>query len=109
MPACSDLWGDPRLAAECERAFPDDCARRLACVQNDPLFAPQCPDGQVHAFASNACFAVCDDAHPCSAGACTAPVARHAGSAALSRCDATLRERERYMPSSVVDGGPAGC
>lgn len=71
-PACSDLWGDPRLAADCERAFPDDCARRLACVQNDPLFAPPCPEGQVHAFAGNACYAICDDAHPCAAGTCTA-------------------------------------
>lgn len=70
-PACSNLWGDPRLAADCERAFPGDCAGRLACVQNDPLFAPQCPEGHVHAFASNACFAVCDDAHRCSVGTCT--------------------------------------
>jgi hypothetical protein len=70
-PACGDLWGDPRLAADCERAFPGDCAGRLACVQNDPLFAPPCPEGQVHAFAGNACFSVCDDAHPCAAGTCT--------------------------------------
>lgn len=70
-PACGDLWGDPRLAADCERAFPGDCARRLACVQHDPLFAPPCPEGQVHAFASNACFAACDDARPCAAGVCT--------------------------------------
>jgi hypothetical protein len=71
QPACSDLWGDPRLAEACERAFPDDCARRIACVQNDPLFAPPCPDGHVHAFAGNACHAVCDAAHPCAAGTCT--------------------------------------
>ena len=70
-PACSDLWGDPNLAAACERAFPGDCARRLACAQNDPLSAPPCPEGHVRAFASNACFAVCDVAHPCSAGTCT--------------------------------------
>ncbi len=70
-PACGDLWGDPRLDEGCARAFPGDCAGRLACVQNDPLFAPACPEGHVHAFASNACFAVCDAAHPCAAGACT--------------------------------------
>ena len=71
-PACGDLWGDPRLAAECTRAYPGDCAARLACAQNDPLFAPTCPDGHVHAFAGNACFAVCDEAHPCMSGVCTA-------------------------------------
>ncbi|MEZ4448136.1 MAG: hypothetical protein R3B09_01570 [Nannocystaceae bacterium] len=49
----------------------DACARLVACVQNDPLVAPTCPEGQVHAFASNACFALCDDAHPCATGACT--------------------------------------
>ena len=51
---------------------PEICHRQqaIACVQNDPLFAPSCPEGHVHAFASNACFAVCDDAHPCSVGAC---------------------------------------
>ena len=71
-PACGDVWGDPGLADECARVFPGDCAGLLACVQNDPLFAPTCPEGHVHAFASNACFAACDDAHPCPAGACTA-------------------------------------
>lgn len=69
--ACGYLWGDPRLAPACERAFPDACERRLACVQNDPLFAPPCPEGHVHAFASNACFAVCDPARPCATGECT--------------------------------------
>jgi hypothetical protein len=66
---CSQLWGDPRLDAACSAAFPA-CKDRLACVQNDPVFAPKCPEGQVHAFASNACFAVCDPAHPCTAGKC---------------------------------------
>lgn len=69
--ACGYLWGDPRLASPCERAFPGDCARRLACAQNDPLAAPTCPEGHVHAFASNACFALCDEARPCARGACT--------------------------------------
>lgn len=70
---CSDLWGDPGLIAACTRAYPEvtDCAKRLACAQNDPLFAPPCPDGQVHAFASNACFAACDETRPCAAGTCT--------------------------------------
>ncbi len=69
--ACGFLWGDPRLAEPCERAFPGDCDRRLACVQNDPLSAPTCPDGHVHAFASNGCFALCDEKRPCASGACT--------------------------------------
>ncbi len=69
QPACGNLWGDPGLAAACERAYPE-CKARLACAQNDPIFAPTCPEGQVHAFASNACFAVCDPAHPCAAGTC---------------------------------------
>lgn len=69
---CSDLWGDPDLIAACAGAHPgdDQCAQRIACAQNDPLFAPTCPKGHVHAFASNHCFAVCDDAHPCAAGTC---------------------------------------
>lgn len=71
-PACTDLWGDPRLAQVCGATFPLDCASRLACAQNDPLFAPVCPPGQVHAFASNACFAVCDAVRTCQTGECVA-------------------------------------
>jgi len=71
-PACTDLWGDPRLAEACGATFPLDCASRLACAQNDPLFAPVCPPGQVHAFASNACFAVCDAVRTCQTGECVA-------------------------------------
>lgn len=70
-PACTELWGDPSLLETCDKAFPGKCSELLACVQNDPLFAPPCPEGSVHAFASNACFAACDDAHPCSTGTCT--------------------------------------
>ncbi|MDC0717433.1 alginate O-acetyltransferase AlgX-related protein [Nannocystis bainbridge] len=68
---CSDLWGDPSLIAACTRAHPadKDCAARLACVQNDPLFAPACPEGQILAFASNTCRSPCDEAHPCQEGA----------------------------------------
>jgi len=70
--ACADLWADPALLAPCKAAFgPDQCAKLLACAQNDPLAAPTCPEGQIHAFASNNCYAACDDAHPCEAGACT--------------------------------------
>ncbi|MBK9756473.1 MAG: hypothetical protein IPO88_23845 [Nannocystis sp.] len=68
--ACGKLWGDPRLAAACIAAF-SKCEERLACAQNDPLFTITCPEGQVHAFASNACFPVCDPQHPCATGACT--------------------------------------
>lgn len=70
---CSDLWADPGLIAACTRVYPEPshCAQRLACVQNDPLFAPPCPEGHVHAFASNACFAACDEARPCATGTCT--------------------------------------
>ncbi len=66
---CSLLWGDPGLDAACKPSNPDGAAR-LACVQNDPVFAPTCPEGQIHAFASNACFALCDPAHPCATGKC---------------------------------------
>ncbi len=67
---CGSLWGDPRLAAACTGAH-GKCEERLACAQNDPLFAPACPEGQIHAFASNACFAVCDPQRPCATGTCT--------------------------------------
>lgn len=69
---CSDLWGDPDLIAACAAAHPGDaqCDHRIACAQNDPLFAPTCPKNHVHAFASNRCFPVCDAAHPCAAGTC---------------------------------------
>jgi hypothetical protein len=70
-PSCGELWGDPALTSACEQAHPNDCAGLLACVQHDPLFAPPCGAGSVHAFASNACFALCDDANPCSTGTCT--------------------------------------
>ena len=67
---CGHFYGDPELDAAC-RAHSDSCVDRLACVQNDPLAAPTCPEGQVHAFASNRCFAVCDERRPCVTGACT--------------------------------------
>ena len=47
------------------------CDERLACVQSDPLFPITCPEGQIHAFANNACFPVCDPEHPCASGTCT--------------------------------------
>ena len=56
-PACSNLWGDPDLDTACAATHGDRCEDRIACVQNDPLVAPTCPTGQIHAFASNACFA----------------------------------------------------
>jgi hypothetical protein len=68
--ACTTMWGDQRLAETCLAAF-TKCDERLACAQNDPLFAPACPEGQIHAYASNACFAVCDAQKPCAAGTCT--------------------------------------
>jgi hypothetical protein len=69
--SCAGLWGDPSLLEPCAAAFPKDDRRLLSCVQHDPLSAPPCPDGSIHAFASNACFAVCDGAHPCASGVCT--------------------------------------
>ncbi|MFV8754563.1 alginate O-acetyltransferase AlgX-related protein [Nannocystaceae bacterium ST9] len=69
--ACTELWGDPTLVDACDTSFASDCGKLLACVQNDPLFAPNCPEGSVHAFASNACFVACDEAHPCPTGSCT--------------------------------------
>lgn len=69
--SCAGLWGDPKLVESCTAAFGTDHPRLLACVQHDPLSAPPCPAGSVHAFASNACFAACDAAHPCASGVCT--------------------------------------
>ena len=69
-PSCGQLWGDPRLLAVCMAAHAE-CKTRIACMQHDPIAAPACPEGQVHAFASNACFAVCDPQRPCAAGTCT--------------------------------------
>ncbi|MEZ4453067.1 MAG: hypothetical protein R3B09_26640 [Nannocystaceae bacterium] len=70
--ACINVFGDRGLLGACEAAFPErEASARLSCVQNDPLFAPPCPEGQVHAFASNRCFAACDPDHPCAEGTCT--------------------------------------
>jgi hypothetical protein len=68
--SCGQLWGDPRLLAACTAAH-TECKTRIACMQHDPIAAPACPEGQVHAFASNACFAVCDPQRPCERGTCT--------------------------------------
>jgi len=70
-PICGHFYADPDLDAACLAAHGDKCPDRLACVQNDPLAAPTCLVGHVHAFASNRCFAVCDQVHPCATGACT--------------------------------------
>jgi hypothetical protein len=69
--ACTRLWGDPSMLESCTATFGAEHLRVLSCVQHDPLSAPPCPAGSVHAFASNACFAVCDAAHPCASGVCT--------------------------------------
>jgi hypothetical protein len=69
--SCAGLWGDERLLEACKATFGDEFRRVLSCVQHDPLSAPPCPTGSVHAFASNACFAACDEAHPCTSGVCT--------------------------------------
>lgn len=71
--SCGSMVGDPTLIDACTAAYgtnPDDGARVIACVQNDPLSAPPCPVGWVHAFASNHCFAACDEHHPCASGRC---------------------------------------
>lgn len=69
--ACTQLFADPRLHDACTAAFASDFRLQLACTQHDPLAAPPCPPGSVHAFASNACFVACDAAHPCPSGTCT--------------------------------------
>ncbi|PCC73117.1 hypothetical protein NAEX_06205 [Nannocystis exedens] len=72
---CDEMWGDPALVPACKagqtEAKGDGCEALLGCVRHDPLFAPDCPEGQVHAFASNACFTPCDDDNPCEKGRCT--------------------------------------
>lgn len=69
--SCGELWGEPALLDSCAAAYGTDDRRVLSCVQHDPLSAPPCPAGSVHAFASNACFVACDPAHPCASGVCT--------------------------------------
>ncbi|WP_434418603.1 alginate O-acetyltransferase AlgX-related protein [Nannocystis pusilla] len=72
---CDEMWGDPALFPACEAAYSgageEACEALLGCVRHDPLFAPGCPEGQVHAFASNACFTPCDEDNPCAEGRCT--------------------------------------
>lgn len=73
--SCGGLWGDERLVEPCMAAFAGAATglenwRIVSCMQNDPLSAPACPAGSVHAFASNACFAACDDGHACAVGSC---------------------------------------
>ncbi|WP_272089261.1 alginate O-acetyltransferase AlgX-related protein [Nannocystis bainbridge] len=72
---CDAMWGDPALYAVCKAGqaakVKDGCEALLGCVRHDPLFAPMCPEGQVHAFASNACFSPCDADNPCAHGRCT--------------------------------------
>jgi len=66
---CRGVWGAPH--PQCWASYASDCEKLLACAQGDPLVTPPCPEGQVHATATHACFAVCDQAHPCDAGTCT--------------------------------------
>ncbi|MFZ6181528.1 alginate O-acetyltransferase AlgX-related protein [Nannocystis pusilla] len=72
---CDEMWGDAALFPACEAAQTGAgeavCEALLGCVRHDPLFAPVCPEGQVHAFASNACFTPCDEDNPCEKGRCT--------------------------------------
>ena len=72
---CDEMWGDAALFPACEAAHAgtgeEACEALLGCVRHDPLFAPICPEGQVHAFASNACFTPCDEDNPCAQGRCT--------------------------------------
>lgn len=69
--SCAGMWGDPNMYEPCKAVFEAEPKRMISCAQHDPLSAPPCPAGSVHAFATNACFAVCDDAHPCANGVCT--------------------------------------
>jgi hypothetical protein len=69
--ACAGLWGDPALVEACVATHENQARPILSCTQHDPLFAPPCPEGSAHAFASNACFAICDESHPCERGVCT--------------------------------------
>ena len=69
--SCGGMWIDLALGEACREVHGEACSPELfSCMQHDPLFAPPCPEGTIHAFASNACFALCDEAHPCEAGSC---------------------------------------
>lgn len=73
QPSCSELWG--QVSAPCFASYAGerlDCEMLLACSQAEPLAAPQCPEGFVNATATNACYRVCDERHPCAQGTCTA-------------------------------------
>jgi hypothetical protein len=67
---CSQHVGRPRA---CSRPAPPpsrNAARASPACRTIRSSHRACPDGQVHAFASNACFTACDAAHPCTAGKC---------------------------------------
>ncbi|MGH1340356.1 MAG: alginate O-acetyltransferase AlgX-related protein [Nannocystales bacterium] len=90
-PSCRETWGEasqgcydaygPNGRADVERkvgvkkqqakGHPVDCKQLLACSQGDPLSPPKCPEGTIHATATNDCYAPCDALHPCSEGRCT--------------------------------------
>jgi hypothetical protein len=54
----------------CAAAYPDDCARRVACLQSDPSAPPACPAGSAPVGAFQRCKPLCAAEHPCAAGAC---------------------------------------
>ncbi|MEM6789171.1 MAG: hypothetical protein AAF715_16740 [Myxococcota bacterium] len=62
---CRELMGRPD--EDCRRTYGDDCAGRLGCVAGDPLFPPECIEGEVNAFARDRCYRPCDAAcaRPC--------------------------------------------
>lgn len=55
---CRDLVGGPD--DDCRRTYGDDCEARLGCAAGDPLYPPECADGEVNALALDRCFPTCD-------------------------------------------------
>lgn len=63
---CRALVGGPD--ENCQRTYGDDCEALLGCAAGDPLYPPECKDGEVNALALDRCFATCDDG--CKGGTC---------------------------------------
>lgn len=57
--SCSPLLAAPN--AHCDATYRDDCVALIGCSQGDPVYPPDCPEGQVSAGGSGRCMA-CTDA-----------------------------------------------
>lgn len=68
------------LSCEIERGWVGDlehgceatgCEGLQACADGSRRALPDCPEGEANAGSSGHCYALCDEAHPCTSGVCT--------------------------------------